>query len=64
MSGMCGVGKLMKLCGQREPDACFRCGNKETAAHVLAYQDEAVVRTFHDSVKTFDKWMMQMDTAL
>ncbi len=33
-TGMCGVGKFMKIWGERDTDACPRCGAPENAAHV------------------------------
>ncbi len=52
---------MMKIWGQRESDACPRCGEKEIAAQVLAFQDEDVVRVFHDSVETLDEWVIKSD---
>ncbi len=34
--GMCRVEKIMKIWGQRELDACSRCGEKESTAYMLA----------------------------
>ncbi len=60
---MCGVGKMMKIWGYRDSDACPRCGEKETAAHVLSCQDDDAVKAFHNS-KSMDEWMVKADTIL
>ncbi len=63
VSGMCGVGKVMKLWRKQEMDRCPRCGEKETVEHVLELKEESVVQQFQDLVKKLDKWMVWRDTA-
>ena len=45
-AGMCGVGKFMKLWGERETDTCPRCGAMENASHVwICPQLQAAIST-------------------
>ncbi len=60
---MCGVGKMMKIWGHQDSDACPRCGEPETAAHVWACRDEGEVQAFHDSAATMEEGMVKTSTA-
>ncbi len=49
--------------GHRDSDVCSRCGKMEMAAHLLSCQDVAMVKVFHDSIKSMDEWMVKVDTV-
>ncbi len=64
VSGMCRVGKMMKIQGKQEIDECPYCGEKETADHCVACRDPTAIQQFHNSVKQLDEWMVGAKIAL
>ncbi len=41
-------------------DACPRCGEQETVAHVLECKDEEAIQVFNDSVECLGGWMAEV----
>ncbi len=62
VSGMIGVGKMMKILGDQETDAYPQWRELETASHVLACRDLDAIQTFNTSVEHLRDWMVQAKT--
>ncbi len=62
-SGMCGVGKMIKIWGKQATDKCPHCGEWKTVPHVLAWQEEDAVKTFHDSIEILDQYIICSNAA-
>jgi hypothetical protein len=60
--GMCGVGKFQKLWKLRETDACPRCGQLETAAHVRLCKAPAVKPVWEHSINKLHTALRKLDT--
>jgi hypothetical protein len=61
-SGMCGVGKFMKRWGERETDACLRCGEHEDAAHVWLCSQTQAQEVWTNSLTKLQLWMEEVGT--
>jgi hypothetical protein len=61
-TGMCGVGKFMKRWGERDTDACPRCGEPEDASHVWKCSQAQAQDVWDTSLGKLDTWMSEVGT--
>jgi hypothetical protein len=62
VTGLSGVGKFMKIWGERDTDACPRCGAPENAAHVWTCPHPQATDVWNDSMKKLEDWMIEVGT--
>jgi len=58
MMGMCGVGRFMKIWGQRTTDACPQCGDPE----VWICKHEGAQKLWNDALEDLRSWMESVNT--
>jgi hypothetical protein len=61
-TGMCGVGKFMRLWGERDTDSCPRCGAPENASHVWICPQEQATEVWDLSLHKLKEWMVEVGT--
>jgi len=60
--GMCAVGRFMKIWGQRDSDACSRCGELEDSRYVWICKHEGAQAIWKESLDDLQKWMDSVNT--
>jgi hypothetical protein len=61
-TGMCGVGKFMRLWGKRDTDSCPRCGASENTSHVWKCPQEQATQVWDLSLQKLQEWMVDVGT--
>jgi hypothetical protein len=61
-TGMCGMGKFMKIWGERETDACSRGRAPENLAHVWMCPHPQAIDVWNASLKKLEDWMIKVGT--
>ena len=58
VTGICGVGYMLKLWKHQAHDSCPRCGQeKETTQHVIQCKEESATKVWEEAVEHLDTWM-------
>jgi hypothetical protein len=61
-AGMCGVGKFMRLWGERDTDACPRCAVPKNVSHVWRCPWEQAAEVWSLSLQKLHEWMTKVGT--
>ena len=60
VTGICGVGFMLKVWKHQQHDSCPRCGHeKEKADHVIRCTDPSATTTWTDAVNNLETWMIE-----
>ena len=62
-TGMCGVGKFLKIWGREKHDKCPLCGLPEDAAHVPLCPDQRAAELWDDKITDLDDWLTERSTS-
>lgn len=58
VTGICGVGSMLKIWKHQKHSSCPRCGHDdETTQHVLLCQEDSAVEKWDTAIAELNKWM-------